>query len=144
MILVDSSGWIEHLTDRPLADQFEKRLATADLLVPTVVVYEVYKFLRRETSLDAAERAVVLMQERHVVPLDEQVAIEAADFSLEHGLAMADAVVYATARHHDATLVTMDEDFRELPGTEVLGGDQVPSGRSANCRASSRGRRSRG
>ena len=36
---------------------------------------------------------------------------------------MADAVVYATARHHNATLVTMDEDFRPLPGTEVLGGE---------------------
>jgi len=123
LILVDSSGWIEHLTDRPLADRFEEHLAEKDLLVPTVVMYEVYKFLRREVSVEEADRAVVLMQESRVAPLDEQIAVEAADYSLDHGLAMADAVVYATARRHGATLITMDADFADLPGVEVLAGE---------------------
>ncbi len=121
MILVDSSGWIEHLTDRPLADRFEKVLASDDLVVPTIVIYEVYKFLCREVSVEVADGGAALMQESRVTVLDSRLALFAADLSLEHGLAMADAVVYATARHHDATLITMDTDFVGLAGVEVVG-----------------------
>ena len=37
-----------------------------------------------------------------------------------HGLAMADSLVYATARRFEATLVTGDADFQGLPGTVVV------------------------
>jgi predicted nucleic acid-binding protein len=40
--------------------------------------------------------------------------------SLAHGLAMADSLVDATARRHDARLVTADEDFEGLPETVVV------------------------
>jgi predicted nucleic acid-binding protein len=40
--------------------------------------------------------------------------------SLAHGLAMADALVYATARRHDATLVTGHADFDGLPHAVVI------------------------
>jgi predicted nucleic acid-binding protein len=33
---------------------------------------------------------------------------------------MADAIVYATARRHGATLVTGDTDFDGLPGAVVI------------------------
>ncbi len=120
MILVDSSGWIEHLTAGPQADAYEQYLAAPDLLIPTVVLYEVCKFMQREVSAQDAIAVAGRMRLGHVVPLDEELALEAADLSLQHGLAMADAVVYATARHHDATLVTSDEDFAELPGVVYL------------------------
>lgn len=35
-------------------------------------------------------------------------------------LAMADAVIYATAKRHGATLVTADADFDGLPNAIVL------------------------
>ena len=44
----------------------------------------------------------------------------AADISLVHGLALADSVVYATARRHRAKLVTADADFEELPEAVVI------------------------
>ena len=56
-----------------------------------------------------------------IEPLDESLALEAADVALVHGLAMADAIVYATAMRQNATLVTSDADFRGLPGAVVLG-----------------------
>jgi PIN domain. len=42
------------------------------------------------------------------------------DLSLAHGLAMADSIVYATARRHGATLVTADADFDGLADTVVI------------------------
>ena len=56
---------------------------------------------------------------RRVVP-SAQLALEAADVALGRGLAMADAIVFATARRHGATLVTGDADFDGLPGAVVI------------------------
>ncbi len=120
MTLVDSSGWIEHLTDGPLADAYAEYVSAPDLLVPSIVLYEVYKLLCREISEQVALEAAARLKSARLVPLDDQLALEAADLSLEHGLATADAVVYATARHHDALLVTSDADFADLPGVQYL------------------------
>ena len=120
MTIVDSSGWIEHLTDGPLAHVYEEHLAAPDLLVPTIVMYEVYRFMRREVSEGWAIIVAGRMRAARVVSLDDQLALKAADFSVQHGLAMADAVIYATARDCEATLVTGDADFAGLPGVEYI------------------------
>jgi predicted nucleic acid-binding protein len=60
------------------------------------------------------------MRRAIIAPIDESLALEAADISLVHGLAMADSVVYATARRHGAKLVTADADFEELPEAVVI------------------------
>lgn len=121
MTLLDSSVWIEYFVDEPRAELVEAYLTDANLFVPTVVVYEVYKFLRREVSEEWAKRAVARMRKAQIIPLDESLAMEAADASLQHRLPFADAVVYATARRLGARIVTSDCHFRGLPGVEYLG-----------------------
>jgi predicted nucleic acid-binding protein len=56
----------------------------------------------------------------HVIPLTEPIARLAADLSLRHGLAMADAMIYAVSRDHEAQLVTSDADLKDLPGVVYL------------------------
>jgi predicted nucleic acid-binding protein len=55
-----------------------------------------------------------------IAPVDESLAREAADVSLTLGLAMADSLVYATARRFGARLVTGDIDFEGLPDAIVV------------------------
>ena len=86
----------------------------------TIEIYGVYKVIRRDLSEERALEAISLMRRATIEPLDESLALEAADVALAHGLAMADAVVYATARRHAATVVTGDTDFAGLPGTNVI------------------------
>ena len=64
--------------------------------------------------------AVSALRRATIAPVDESLALEAADLSLTLGLAMADALVYATARRFRATLVTGDTDFEGLPDTVVV------------------------
>ena len=52
--------------------------------------------------------AVSALRRATIAPVDEPLALEAADLSLAHGLAMADSLVYATARRFGAKLVTGD------------------------------------
>jgi predicted nucleic acid-binding protein len=121
VIVVDSSGWVEFFTDGPLADDYAKRLRTlSNILTPVIVLYEVYKRLKRDLSEDDAIVAVSAMQRTRVVPVDVQLALTAADLSLEHGLAMADALILATTRLFRAELVTSDVDFEGIPGVTYL------------------------
>ena len=120
MTVVDSSGWVEYFQDGPRAQAYERYLKRPDLLVPTIVLYEVYKLIRREASEEEALVAVARMKAAQAVPLDEALALEAADLSLAHRLPLADAVVYASVRAHQALLVTGDQHFRDLPGVEYL------------------------
>jgi len=76
--------------------------------------------VRRDLSEERAVEAVSALRRATIVPADESLALEAADLSLRLGLAMADALVYATAQRHDATLVTGDADFQGLPRTIVI------------------------
>jgi predicted nucleic acid-binding protein len=118
VIVVDSSGWLEFLTDGPLANDFARRLRQPNFVVtPTIVIYEVYKHTRRLRGEEAAIDAVAAMRKTNIVLLTEEVALVAADLSLEHKLAMADAIVLATARLNDAEVITSDSDFSGIPGT---------------------------
>lgn len=84
------------------------------------MIYEVYKRLERELSEDDAVIAVSAMQRSQVVPIDQEIALTAADLSLEHRLAMADALVLATALKFQAELVTSDRDFERVGGVTYL------------------------
>jgi len=121
LILVDSSGWIEYLAARPKADEFARYIQGDEPLVTsTIQVYEIYKVVRRDISEERAIESVAALRATTVVPLDESLALEAADTSLEHGLAMADAIILATARRHQAKIVTGDADFDGLPGVTLI------------------------
>lgn len=76
--------------------------------------------IRRDVSEERAVEAVAALRQATIAPVDESLALEAADFSLAHGLAMADSLVYATARRHGATLVTADADFEGLTDAIVV------------------------
>ena len=121
MILVDSSGWIEYLAARPKADDFAPYIEGDETLVTNVIqVYEIYKVVRRDISEERAIESVSALRATRIEPLAESLALEAADISLEHGLAMADAIIFATAAKHEADIITADADFKGLPGVTLI------------------------
>jgi toxin FitB len=121
MNVVDSSGWLEYFADGPNAAMFAKPIeATRSLVVPTLSLFEVFKRVTLQRSEDEALRAVAVMEQGKVVDLDRATALEAARLSIQHGIAMADSVMLATARRHRATLWTQDSDFDGLQGARYF------------------------
>src|SRR5436309_11942701 len=117
MNVVDSSAWLEYFADGPNASFFAAPIQkTAELVVPSVTIYEVFKRVLQQRDEDAGLRAVALMQQSTVIDLDTRLALTAARLSLDTRLPLADSVVLATARLHDGTLWTQDADFERLPG----------------------------
>ena len=116
MNVVDSSGWLEYFAKGPNATFFAPAiLAGEQLVVPTISMYEVYKRILQQRDDEEALAAVGLMTVGIVIDLTQEIALAAADLSVEHKLPMADAVILATARANSATLWTQDEHFKDLP-----------------------------
>ena len=121
--VVDSTGWVEYLGSGPKSEAFAKYLDNPkSVLLPTIVVYEVYKKILGEQGQTLAERFLshaFAFHEREV-PLDIPLAALAAKTSLDANLPMADAIIYATAQAHQAELVTSDTHFSGLPGVTII------------------------
>ena len=117
MTLVDSCGWLEFLTDGPLAQAYEGYFERVEELVtPTIVVYEVYRKIKRERGEEGALFVAAQMHRTLLVQLTPSIAMYAADLSLKHSLPMADAIVYATALMEQCQVVTSDQHFAGLDG----------------------------
>lgn len=117
MNVVDSSAWLEYFADGPNAEAFAPPIqATAELVVPSITLFEVFKRVYQQRGEGPALHAVAVMQQGQVVDLDGPLALAAAKLSADSKLPLADSVVLATARQHEATLWTQDADFEGLPG----------------------------
>ena len=112
MNVVDSCGWLEYLANGPNADFFAPAIENlAELVVPSISVYEVFKRVLQQRSEGAALSVAATMQQGTVVDLDATLALRAAQMSVEFRLPMADSVILATARAYNATLWTQDADL---------------------------------
>ena len=119
MNAVDSSAWLEYFANGPNAQFFARAIEDADqLLVPALVLYEVFKRVLQQTDEGRALQVVAAMRQGTVVDLDELLALSAARISLDHRLPMADSVILATARAHEAVLWTQDDDFEGMDGVQ--------------------------
>ncbi|MBI3753369.1 MAG: type II toxin-antitoxin system VapC family toxin [Deltaproteobacteria bacterium] len=115
MFLIDSSGWIEFFTDGPLSAQYSKYFKEpTKIITPSIVLYEVYKKIKMERTEEDALLAVSLVNKTLIVPLNDSIALLAADVSLKYSLPMADAIVYATALENNCTVITGDAHFKGL------------------------------
>jgi predicted nucleic acid-binding protein len=86
MNLVDTSGWIEFLYDGANADFFAPHIEdTAQLLVPVICLYEVFKKVNQSGDEARALQAVGQMKQGHVEPVSEDIALRAALLSLRTG-----------------------------------------------------------
>ena len=119
MICVDTYGWLERILDGPRASEYNKVLSSVrpeEIVTSVVTVYELYRKLRPARGEAAALEAVVHLRATHLVPVDDQLALEATDYSLAHSLHFSDALIYATARRFDAPLHTSDPELKSIPG----------------------------
>ena len=119
--VVDSSAWLEYFADGPNAGRFAPAIeATANLLVPSISLLEVFKRIREQRDESVALRYVALMQQSKVIDLDAALALRAAALGRRHKLPLADSVIYATAQAANATVWTQDADFEGLPGVRFF------------------------
>jgi predicted nucleic acid-binding protein len=117
MTVVDTSGWIEYFFGGKNADHFAPKIEdTAQLLVPVICLYEVFKKINLVADEAKALQAVAQMKQGRIVEVTEAVALQAALISIRHHIPMANSLILSTAWGEQATLWTQDEHFNGLPG----------------------------
>lgn len=131
--VVDTSVRIEWLTGSALGKRLRKEFpAKSQCIVPIIVQLELSKWLVREAGEageEQADAAIAYTQKCVIVPLDTAIALLASELHREFKLATADAIVYATARHQGAELLTCDAHFQKLPGVAFFKGKFTGSSR---------------
>ncbi len=121
MILVDSSGWLEYFAKGANSLFFAEQIkSNPDILIPTVIYYEIWKIISREKGEKTAIDIVAQLQRYSIIPLDEGLAILAANISNKFKLSMADSIIYGTAVKYNAVLWTQDVDFKNLDNVEYI------------------------
>lgn len=119
MNLVDSSGWLEYLADGKNAKFFAPVIENTDELIVSVInIYEIYKKVLIEKDENTAIQVAGLMQQAKIIDVTPSIAIQAAKFSCEFKIPMADSIIYAAARMNDCMVWTQDIDFKDLEGVK--------------------------
>jgi predicted nucleic acid-binding protein len=121
MNVVDTSGWLEYFAGSANAAFFAPAIEdTEHLVVPVICIYEVFKKVLQSQGQAMAEIHVADLIKGKVVDLGSSLAMSAAMISAELKLPMADSLILAAAREHQATLWTQDEHFKGLPEVQYI------------------------
>lgn len=121
MNVVDSCGWLEYFADGPNASFFAAPIEKVEnLVVPSICILEVFKRVLQQRNENAALDAAAVMRRGLVVDLNSSIAISAAKTSVDLNLPLADSVILATARAHDAVVWTQDADFERISGVKFI------------------------
>ncbi len=117
MKLLDTCIWIEALAGSTAGLRYQSLLANPqDLVVSTLVIFELRKWLLRTLAEPIADQIMVILHSTSIVAPDESTALYAAELCVTHKLHALDALIYATALSASAELVTCDAHFQGLPG----------------------------
>ncbi len=117
MNVVDSCGWLEFFGAGSNTEFFRAPLQdTAQLIVPSITVYEVCRRTAVLLGDAAAARAFEFMRQGRIVSLEPEQMLAASLAAGRYRLAMADAIIWQTAQIHQAPLFTQDADLQNLPG----------------------------
>jgi toxin FitB len=112
MNVVDSSAWLEYFADGPNAGRFASAVEDVErLIVPSLCILEVFKRVLQQRTEQEGLQAVALMRQGTIEELTVEIALHAARIGISLKLPLADSVVLATARKHQAVLWTQDSDF---------------------------------
>jgi len=121
MIIIDTSGWLEYFTGGTNSKFFSTPIKNnSKIIVPTIILYELWKKISRERGEDKAVELVAQLKRYDIIPLDESLSISAAKISNEYKIAMADSIIYATAKKYNATLWTQDADFKDFENVKYI------------------------
>ena len=117
--LIDSSVWLAYLFNGQHSEIIE---SNEMLFLSALSLFEIKKKLVK-SKIDGIKitKSINFIKKRSlIVPVGDDIAEKAVDFSLEHGLSIIDSLIYTAAVLNESTLLTLDNDFRGLKNAVVL------------------------
>ncbi|MBI2663769.1 type II toxin-antitoxin system VapC family toxin [Candidatus Woesearchaeota archaeon] len=121
-VLVDSWAWIEYFRGTRFGEKARGYIEGEEkVIVSAINVAEVRLFLLRHKRAEEARLIRFLLNTSFPVPVSTEIAVQAAGAKHEKKFGMADAIILATAKMHDAKIVTGDDDFKGQEAAVYIG-----------------------
>ena len=120
MRFVDTNVFVDHLRGHPPAVAFFRGLRGADDVAFSSLCEA--ELVAGRANDDPKVRFALLrfLHQWTKVDVSNQISLRAGDIVRDHGLAVPDAIIAATALRHGAELITRDaKDFRRVKGLRV-------------------------
>ena len=117
LFLPDTSAILTMMDSEEGADLVEDIMRTREVLLPALVLFEVYYKSIQYHGVETAElRYATLRSIRatHVSELTEPVLLKGGEFKANYQISLADSIIAAYAFVHNATLVHKDPEFEAL------------------------------
>ena len=123
-VLIDSWAWIEYWKGGKLGEEAASFIdGEEESVVSTINLAEVYLWVAKSYGEATAGEKVATVEKRcHVVPVERDIAVEAAKIKRRERLGLADSLILATARQFGGKVVTGDPDMKGLRDVAFLAG----------------------
>lgn len=119
--LIDSSAWLSYFyAENPKVKSIVE--SNDILLTSSLSIFEVkLKLLKDKKETSLIQKSLETVKRRSlVIPVNEDISEDAAEFSFKNQLHAADAIIYTSAIKNNAILITLDNDFRGLKDVSIL------------------------
>jgi predicted nucleic acid-binding protein len=118
MYMLDTSAILAFLEDEEGAERVESLLRNEEIVLPFLVLLEIYYITLQEQTEDIADQRYALLKQlpvKYLFNLDEPILLTAGRFKSRFRISLADALIAAFAVQLEAILVHKD------PELEILG-----------------------
>ncbi len=114
-VIFDSSCWIEYFAGSENCESYSNEIIkTEKIILPSIIIYEVFKKILIESNEDAAISLIGHLRECEIIDIDFYLLILAAKLGKEFKLPFADSLVVAVAKIYNATIYTHDAHSKDL------------------------------
>ncbi len=114
-ILPDSNALMEVFKGTEKGKAVGKHLKKAEIVVSSICIYEILHVIgKRYSKRDAENFHRSISMRYRIFPVDERVAVLAAEIRRKNDMPMADCLIYATAKANNAKVISGCRHFRAL------------------------------
>ncbi|MEA2036789.1 MAG: type II toxin-antitoxin system VapC family toxin [Nanoarchaeota archaeon] len=122
-VLLDSWCWIEYFNGTKYSKKIAEYIdSDKQLFISVINLAEVYKVALNKKSEKVANEIVSYMMSRcFIIPIEAEIALNAAKFNVQRNVGLGDSLIYISAKTHNLTLVSGDPHFKKEKEVIYLG-----------------------
>lgn len=123
LFLPDTSAILTMMDNEEGADVVEGILRTKNILLPAIVLFEIYYTTIQNKGIEIAESryaTVKSIKANHIAELHEPVLLKGGELKARHKISLADSIIAAYALVYKATLVHKDPEFEAITAVNQI------------------------
>ena len=125
MPLIDTWAWTEYFLGSPMGAKGRQSIEGPDVATSILSIAELADLHARDARPGLEEKIAFIRSRGPVLEVSQRAAQQAGFVKWSqrrngHGMGLADAMIYETAREHGLRVVTGDEGFKGLPDVDFL------------------------